>query len=179
MSLRSLFNVNRIRTDFLKNQRGIGLVEVIISLGIAVVIVTSMVSLAVFTLRSTTQNELMIQGTRLADQQIERVRAYRDVIVADYGWEYFYNSLVDGAGNSYCAHNCTSSSTCYIDSNFNARTGVPPFNESNAGKIRTCYYPQAVPGDPNVVDIIVVSTWEFSGETKYARNYTRLSNWRY
>lgn len=61
------------------NQEGIGLVETIVALGLGVVVLTALVSLSVFTLRTSTRGKLMLEGSKRANEQLELVRAYRDL----------------------------------------------------------------------------------------------------
>ena len=91
------------------NELGIGLVETLIAIGITTIIVTSMVSLSIFTVRSSLQNKLTLEGTQLANQQIEQVRAFRDART----WAEFL-AAVDGTDGADCF-----STDCYA-------AGFPP-----------------------------------------------------
>jgi type II secretory pathway pseudopilin PulG len=164
-----------------KNEEGIGLVEVIVSLGIALVVVTAMISLSVFTLRTSTQSELLMESTRMANQQLERVRAARDVYSNVSSWGDFYNELV----GSNCSETCSEEDArpaCYIDDSYTPQAdSTPPTNSDNS--ITTCFFVEEVDDgtggtDNKRLDVTAVSTWEIGGERKYTHSYTRLSNWQ-
>ncbi len=156
-----------------------GLVEVIASLGIAIVVITSLVSLALFTLRSSLQSKLLLQGTKLANEELELVRAYRD----STSWTLFDAAML----------NCTASN-CYIDSSITPLGGTEVFNPGLTTQI-TRYFKASDPtlncsGSPlvcaggpvnassTIIRISVEVFWTVGSTTKYAHVYTDLSNWR-
>ncbi len=159
-------------TDSGPDQAGIGLVEIIISLGVAMVIVTSMVSLAIFTLRTSNESENLMKGSRMVNQHMERIRAFRD----EYStWSDFYN-LLTGVS---CSENCTGTS-CFVDDSiiFDRSSSPPGFDG-----ITTCFYVEEVEDSPGVIDrtkldVIVVATWMSGDERKFTHSYSRLSNWQ-
>ncbi len=155
-----------------KDEGGLGLVEVIVAMGVAMIVITAMVSLAIFTLKTTTQSKGLLESTRQANKQMEKLRVYRDTYVISQSWEDFYNSLIDGLGNSYCSTNCSSGYVCYIDDNF-VFHGVndPPI------PLPSCFYATVVSGNGNVLNIVTVAPWQIGGVTKAAYNYSRLANW--
>ena len=154
-------------------ERGLGLVEVIVALGVSIIIITAMVSLAIFTLKTTTQSKGLLESTRQANKQMEKLRAYRDNYVISQSWENFYNSLIDGSGNGYCSTNCSSGSVCYIDDSFTFYNVDDPNPAPSA-----CFYAAtAVSGNTNVLNVVTVAPWKIGGVTKAAYNYSRLSNW--
>lgn len=153
---------------FLADQNGIGLVEVIFSLGIALVILTSLVSLAVFTLRTSVQNKLLIKASSIATQELELVRAYRD----GTDWVTFRNSVRQAA--------CSPAINCRIDPGLTVVTS--PKTVGTGAEVVTvafgssdCTGYSGIPSD--CVKISVRATWSVGGQTKYVHNYTELSNW--
>jgi len=153
------------------DEKGLGLVEVIVALGVSIIIITAMISLAIFTLKTTTQSKGLLESTRQANKQMERLRAYRDNYVATYSWEDFYNLLM-AAPN--CSTSCSSGRVCYIDDSFEFQEVTDP----SAGSIPTaCFYATPVSGNSNVLNVVTVSPWKIGGETKSAYSYSRLSNW--
>ena len=164
--------LKNILSRFYKNQSGIGLVEVIFALGVSIIIVTSLVSLTLFTMRSSLQNKLMLRGTQIVNQELETLRAFRDA----NSWEDFIDA-VDG---------CHGSSKCYLDKNSftvletegTEGTGVETVNfffrayDPNGG----VYDP---PSDSDsVVRIYANATWKIGSQQKNVHNYTDLSNWQ-
>ena len=146
-------------------ERGLGLVEVIVAMGVSIIIITAMVSLAIFTLKTTTQSKGLLESTRQANQQMEKLRAYRDNYVISQSWENFYNLLKDCPITS----DCSSDDVCYIDDNFAFKyVGIGPVPSA-------CFYATAV--SDNVLNIVTVAPWKIGGVTKAAYNYSRLSNW--
>jgi len=151
------------------NEKGLGLVEVVVAMGVAMIVITAMISLAIFTLKATTQSKGLLEATRQANKQMEKLRAYRDNYVATQGWEDFYN-LLTVAPN--CSTNCSSNRVCYIDDNFVFH------DDDNPNPAPTsCFYATSVSENNNVLNVVTVATWRIGGETKSAYSYSRLSNW--
>jgi len=153
----------------LKEQNGIGLVEVIAALGISVVVITSLLSLTLFSLRTSLQSTLLMEGTKAANTQMELVRAYRDQTTV---WSTFV-STVSG---------CTPTATppgCYVDIAVDplvVRTGSTP-TAAGGTSILTRFY--AVPKSGNtIISITVQSTWSVGGQNKETFVYTDLTNWQ-
>ena len=171
----------------IKNEKGIGLVEVILALGISVIVVTSLVSLSIYTVRSNLTAKLLLEGTKLANEQLEDVRAFREIMLASGDWASFVNALT--------SKNC-STAPCYID--FATVSGVIDANVVHSGaqtvngatpaEIVTRSFQISDPinigstVDPSVDNVIRVSvsaTWKIgSAPDKFSRVYTDLSNWR-
>lgn len=158
--------------------QGIGLVETIVAMGVAVIVITSMVSLSVFTLRASTRGKLYLRGSKLADQQIELMRAYRDTRVS---WQQF---LTDASG-------CGPGAPCNLSAD--------PGNAYNLKLYQSYYYenqntPLEVRVTVNAIDaqtggaINVATTkivrvtaqtrWKIGDQEKFNYVYTDLSDWR-
>jgi len=150
-------------------QSGIALVEVIASLGIAVLAITALVSLSISTLRTSLESKLLLEGSKVANKQMELVRAYRD----SRPWEEFItgvegcdtacnlvgNTLTSGSG----ASGTSSTEKIYFqftatDTGGNSIAGLDP--------------------PPDVVRISVSTKWVIGDKVKGAYVYTDLSNWR-
>ncbi len=167
-----------------ENQEGLGLMEVILAFGVSIIVVTALVSLATFVLRSSTESSRMMQATRLANQELERIRVVRDLYIADedLNWSDFYNAIRDcafsdppcGEGSATCSIDLTVAGT----QNF-IQYGNPPETDG----ITVCFAFREIRTQPddsidtNKADIIAIGTWVLGGERKYVHNYTRLSNW--
>jgi len=164
----------RLKFPHLRNldENGLGLVEVIVALGVSIIIITAMISLAIFTLKATTQSKGLLEATRQANKQMEKLRAYRDNYIATHTWENFRNLLINGSGVGYCSTNCSSGHVCYIDDTFGFHgvdnPSIPPLS---------CFYATAVSGNANVLNVVTIAPWIMGGETKSAYSYSRLSNW--
>jgi len=145
-----------------RNERGIGLVEVIFALGVSVIVITSLVSLSLFTLRSSLHSKLLLQGTKLANQELELARALRD----SGDWMAFMGSISPCMGGVQC------NLGGFPAVSVGARTVTID------GHAVVIYFTIVDLGDPNMVRVAVEASWDIGGQTKYARNYTDLSNWR-
>jgi Tfp pilus assembly protein PilV len=152
-----------------KNNKGMALVEVIAALGIAVVVLTAMVSLTLFTVRSSLNSKLLLQGTKTATREAELVRSYRD---SSATWEVFLAAM----------QNCHSATCC-----MNQGTGLPisgVCTEGTGAEIVTRSFTAsnssggALVTSDNIVKIDITANWVVGGVTKNTHLYTNLSNWR-
>ena len=148
--------------------------ETIVALGIAVVVITSLVSLSIYSLRSSLQSKLLLQGTKLANEELERLRAKRDGV----SWTDFVNELT-GAGGVGCV-----ASDCNINSGLIVQSGQETLG-SGAEAI-TRYFRVSNP-DPNSNDVdptvgvlrfSVSVNWRVGSEDRATFIYSDLSNWR-
>ncbi|HDQ88750.1 MAG TPA: hypothetical protein ENN92_01220 [candidate division WWE3 bacterium] len=162
-----------------KDEKGIGLVEVMLAFGVSVIVITALVSLSTFVLKSATTSSRMMQGTRLVNKEIEAVRVVRDLHISDenLSWEDFYN--VVGAcilGSGTATDPVCSASACTVDLESEGTSYLlPVFNEADS--ITVCFGSREVVSEPDKIDIIAVATWNIGGQTKYVHNYTRLTDW--
>lgn len=158
------------QSRFKKNQRGIGLIEVIASLGISVVVITSLVSLTLFTLRNSLYSTLQLEGTKIVTQQMELVRAYRDG--SSLSWVDFVNDV----------STCNSTNPCHMDANVARQSGKETIGE---GAKQVVYYFTATQSDgtnlqppEDLVRITCTAEWVIGGQTKKTHVYTDLTNWQ-
>lgn len=149
----------------IRNEKGIGLIETLLALGVGIIVITSMVSLAVYTVRASLQSQLRLEGAQKASQEIELVRAFRD----STDWDTFIARMD--------SENCFTGS-CYMDSTPISLSGEQTIG-SGAKAITKYFTLQDLSGgDRTLIRVSVTVTWQIGSETKYAHNYTELSNWR-
>jgi len=141
--------------------RGIALVEVIAALGIAVVVITALVSLSIFTLRSSLRSKLMLEGTKIANRELELVRAYRDTNT----WDDFTDGVIL-CEDSDCSMDLSGTIVNYSSSV--QGTGVETITRS--------FTVNFISSD--MVRINVTVTWNIGSDVKGAYLYTDLTNWR-
>lgn len=151
-----------------KKQSGIGLVETIVALGVAIIVVTSLVSLSVFTLRTSTQSKRLISGSKMANNELELVRAVRDSQVT---WDDFISEV----------SSCTQGAPCNVNSTtFSVQSGTKISDD-----ITISFYAtdpinlDTVETTDDVVRINVNATWNVGTDIKNANIYTDLSRWRF
>lgn len=162
----------------LKNQTGIGLVETILAIGIAVIVITSLVSLAVFTLRSSQQSKYLLEGSKLANQQLELVRAYRETVT----WTEFFTAL-RSCDTADCWVSVDNSSgppaTFIVHAAAQEDLGVPAV--SLVRYFRASNPDGTVLSDSSIDSIVRISVtvhWRIGGSDRYAHTYTDLTNWQ-
>jgi Tfp pilus assembly protein PilV len=158
------------------NEKGIGLIETIAALGVAVIVITSLVSLSVFTLRSSTRSKLLLQGSKLASNELELVRTYRDTRTS---WAQFLTGVTNCTSatppTSYC--NITTSGTS-INVNQGQKVSGTAVNAINVGFYVTKINGQPIQSTDNIVRVTVRTSWNIGGQVQYSYIYTDLSNWR-
>lgn len=147
------------------------LVEVIAALGIAVVVITSLVSLSLFTLRSSLSSKLQLQGTKVATREAELIRAYRD------GSTVLWADFVDAVKG------CRGANTCCMADDGSAVLSGPCADGTGIEIVYRSFTTsrsdgsQVQSGD-NTVRVDIIATWLIGGATKNTHLYTDLTNWR-
>jgi Tfp pilus assembly protein PilV len=147
-----------------KSEKGMALVEVIAGLGIAVIVITSLVSLSISTMRASLKSKLLLEGSKIANREIELVRAYRD---DSDTWTSFFTIV------SSC-----SSSPCHMEtdgSGFNLATTT---EGTGTEQITRSFTAIETPGGSGIVRISVSVTWKVGNDTHGAYIQTDLTNWR-
>jgi len=157
---------------FQKLRKGMALVEVIAALGIAVVVITSLVSLSLFTLRSSLSSKLQLQGTKVATREAELIRAYRDR--SDVPWGDFILAIsscfgtdvccMDSGGSTVQTGECTDGSGIELVRRSFTATRLDGVSQLQAGD--------------NATRVNIVATWLVGGADKSTHLYTDLTNWR-
>ncbi len=165
-----------------KTQKGFALVEVIAALGVSALVITALISLSISTLRTSLDSELLLEGTKIANRQVELVRAYRDgYIDADTprSWEAFILSLQECQ-----VFNSGPLFSCYMNED---GVLVHEVGKKGTGAKQINYQfimtnPDGSTVDtsniPSVVRISVSVTWTVGDQQKGSYIYTDLSNWR-
>lgn len=179
---KKLMNFNYHKKNM--NQEGIALVETIAALGLAVVVITALVSLSIFTLRSASRGKLLLQGSKLASEQLELVRAYRNA----NPWSTFVTAVQSCDGTPYCYMTISGPPyTLAVGSGSEYAYALDSSGQSTEGTpIETAYWftvsdpinGDAVTVSDNVVEIKVTVQWRLGPELKTTTIYTNVSNWR-
>lgn len=158
-----------------KSESGIGLVETILSIALAIIVLTALVSLSVFTLRSTTISKSQLQASKLANQELELVRACRDVSAS---WTDFIAAVTLCFGGTCSMHETdTGGPRCgtavlYVD------TANPEVLGSGLSSITRYFTLEYHNADPDIVKVSVSSTWAVGSASKQTHTYTLISNWQ-
>ena len=159
----------------IKNEDGVGLVEVIAALGLSIIVLTSLVSLSLFTVRSSLQSKLMLEGTKMANKQLELVRAFRDASPTwENGSDGFLNQVMPCVPGSPCHMNV---GTLSVDGSSDV---IDPGTAEEIEVLFTASDPDDggnLVVEDEEVRVSVIVRWTIAGDDKYARLYTDLTNW--
>ncbi len=172
-----------------KSKKGQGLVETLIAVAIAIIVVTSLISLAVFALRNSKQASYSSQATQIAETQLEFIRAYRDH--PNITWTMFGNSSNSSSLLATCL-NSNASPTCanaskfctFAKSNFSGTTPTVPTTSVNTSTSPFSYffnlYCTTAPCNVSsgTVRALVCVSWDVGGRVENIYNYTDFTNWR-
>ncbi len=162
-----------------KTQKGFALVEVIAALGVSALVITALISLSISTLRTSLDSELLLEGTKIANREVELVRAYRDGYVSEdtpRSWETFINTV----------QNCYDTTPCSMGIGGTEIISTPSSEGTGAKQVTRSFVATQTNGDslagvspqPSVVRISVSVTWTVGDQQKGSYIYTDLSNWR-
>jgi Tfp pilus assembly protein PilV len=161
--------MKKIYIKILAQQKGLGLVEVIAALGISVVVITSLLSLTLFSLRTSTQSTLLMEGTKAANYQMELLRAHRDQITT--AWDTGANNFVDSVVT------CNTTTPCYVTDAFAVVQNSRRPTNAGSTQILTGFYATTEPGG-TIVHITVESSWSLGAQSKNTFVYTDFTNWQ-
>lgn len=149
----------------LKNEDGIGLVEVLASLAIAIIVITSLVSLSLFSVRTSVQSNLVLEATKLGNSQMELFRAYRDSLDS---WNTFLSNTAS----------CQASS-CYINTSLQVVAGQGVYSTTSTSTLDDINYRLSYTrATEDVLNVTVTVSWREAGGTKSTNFYTTLTNWK-
>ena len=162
----------------MRNQKGFGLVEVIAAFSISIVVITSLVSLALTTMRASLNSKLLLEGTKTATREIERVRAFRDSSVS---WTQFLDDVDSSDGDGV---NCTCNSAPCIKKcsmrltplGVNSGQTIEVVDNQSVTRYFNITKDQYDPA--NIARVSVFVSWNIGGLTKGTQIYTDLTNWQ-
>lgn len=172
MKINSVISTHKIKTMMSK---GIALVEVIAAMGIAVVVITSLVSLSLFTLRSSLASKLQLQGTKMATRESELIRAYRDF--SDRTWESFLTDVQSCTGTAICCI-ALNASSIYKGSATSCQEGTGTELVTRTFTVTNLGGGSIDPSTDNVARFKIKASWTVGGQVKSTYLYTDLTNWR-
>jgi len=155
--------------NILKNNKGMGLIEVIAALGIATMVITSLVSLSIFALRSSLKSKLLLEASKVANREMELIRAYRDRNT----WDDFVATI------SSCVSNTDPKTpTCNMDldsSVINTSGPTPAVSSMALDDVSRGFY---IVQDGEVIQVTVVAQWKEGSALKNTTLRTDLTNWQ-
>jgi type II secretory pathway pseudopilin PulG len=158
-----------------KNQKGIGLIEVIAALAISIIVITSLVSLSLYTLRSSSNNRYFQEATSAATKELELLRAYRDNLNE---WSDFVLEMMDNCGGETEGDYCSMSTSGGINV---VGTGK---KDPIVSDVVVSYF-KATDGNGNplaadsqLVRVEIIAAWALGGDIKETHVYTEFTNWR-
>lgn len=157
------------------NQKGIGLVEVIAALGITLMTITALVSLALYTMRTSLQSKLTLEGSKMATREMELVRAFRDRSTT-------WNDFVTALTSSGCEVDA-GAGVCHMETDVNMLAPLSGSTQEivDSQEVTRSFSADLDPngtGDNNIVYITVTISWSVAGRNHQSNLYTYLTNWR-
>jgi Tfp pilus assembly protein PilV len=168
-----------MQLNVLKNNKGLGLVEVIASLGIAVIVLTSLVSLSIYSIRSSTSTRVRLEAINTANQQMDLLRALRDTSE----WDTFVSALLTcDTGSQEPSINNTSG--CQVTSSLSSINVSGYTVDQNNPQLQSFFLvhdpinTDGLATSDNIIRVTVISRWLESNELRTTTLVTDLSNWR-
>lgn len=150
-----------------KNNQGMGLVEVIAALGIAVVVITALVSLTIYTLRASLESTLLLEGTKYANREAELLRAYKSS--STVSWSTFVSRVAS----------CTANTSCHMRPDASGIDNGPAYeNQGSNNQVSREFYTVDTSSSSNISHFVIVSKWRIAGMSKETYLYIDLSNWQ-
>lgn len=152
-----------------RTEKGIALIEVIAALGVTVIVITSLVALSISTMRASLRSKLLLEGTKIANRELELVRAARDNSLT---WTDFVTSLIN--------NNCSSGCHMTPDGVVLSGSAVDGSGTEAISRSFTATEPGGaqLSGTDMLARISVSVTWNVGGTLSGAYLYTDLTSWR-
>lgn len=161
------------------NQKGLGLIEVIAAFSISIVVITSLLSLAITTMRASLNSKLLLEGTKIATREIERVRALRDSSVS---WVQFLDDVDssdgDGANCTCNAAPCAKKCSMSLVPSLSVSTGQTVEVIDNQSITHYFNITKDQYDPDNIARVSVFVDWSIGGIAKSTHVYTDLTNWQ-
>lgn len=161
----------------LKNhsQKGIGLIEIIGALGLSTVVIVAVATLSIKTLKTSVEGKMQLQVTKIANRELENVRAIRETSPA---WQNGVDGFLDKV--SACIRTGGSTSQkCSIDPASLAVSNSPATSGTGVDAITRYFYvtyPNS--GNTNLVRVSVDVSYISGSTNKTTHTYTEFTNWR-
>lgn len=148
------------------SQKGFALLEILLALSLSVIIVVSIVSLGIYTVRGLSDSRVYFEAGKIAQRELDRLKILREA----NGW-----TREDGKGFYDLVRSCSSS--CYIKVNAGALEVVNGVGvQSNLGSTIS-YYFQIREINDRSLNYTVFANWVIRGVPKTYKIEGRLTNW--
>ncbi len=156
----------RVYRTIKTGRKGVSLLEVILTLAVSAMILTSIVSLTSKSVSTSTLSRNKAQANRYAGEAVEFVRTQKEF----NGWSIFFNAIKDSSDGSTTGPEiwCLTTLAFNINHECTASDVIP-----NTMFKRTL----TVTGDSNVLDINVKVEWTDEKGTHETFSSTVISNW--
>ena len=154
---------NKNRQKFLSGQ---SLVEVVVSVGIAVMLAISLITTSLITQKSSRSARNNSQATKLVQQTLEQLRVFRD--------RKGFDSLPDTPTTAwYCLNTTNSDPTAWIlDTSCSTTQTITLANMNFTRKI------EFIDNGSQKKLITITVSWDESGQTRLIKSQTFLSLWQ-
>ncbi len=167
--IESIFG-NRGKSCRFCSQSGAALVEALIAVSVAIIVVSALVSLSVFSLRNSKESSYTAYATNLAEAQLEYARAYRDN--ATVTWNAFVTAaLTTGGGCAAPTSPLVAAGKCYFSAP-STQTNPPTITRGSLGtdgifRYATGFTCASAPcnATSGIVRASVTVEWSVSGKT--------------
>ena len=143
--------------------KGYALVEVLLAFGVALIVITGMISLGVVTIRATTGNRAYAEAGKLAQRESERLKLLRDTSV---DWQAFITAV----------GSCTSA--CHLQPSGSSYSVGSGLGVSGTGSSAVNYYFTVSDVSDTVINYVVTTSWVIGNVNKEYMIEGVLSSWR-
>jgi hypothetical protein len=172
-----------------KFRKGMGLIEVLGALTLSVVALTALVSMVIYAMRSSLQSQLMLEGTNMANEQLENMRLFRNAST----WVDFKTAIINAGcrvgSDTYCQVSCSvggfGNVTCSIP-NYSGTNPIGISGLETTEGLYTWFQAEDASATPpsnqvtpttTIVRVTATSGWQI-GSDRSTSVTTDFSNWQ-